>query len=160
MDWPHLTSLIGIALLGGIGAVFFRRRRGRRLILTSQTLRCPVHDCRAALSVRTDSIASPGRRYVDVSACSLLPATSLVPPVETAYLPDVLLFGPHVREASQVPHHSSEVACPKRCLHVLNAAECALAQPIRCTSGTSDSLELARQTQSPAMIRQLWFHST
>jgi hypothetical protein len=30
---------------------------------------------------------------------------------------------------------------------------------VRCTSGVSDALDLARQTQSPAMMRVLWFYS-
>ena len=43
-------------------------------------------------------------------------------------------------------------------LPVMNAAESGAAEPVRCTSGVSDSLELARQTQSPAIMRLLWFY--
>ena len=67
---------------------------------------------------------------------------------------------PYLAEVPQAPLHSMEVACPKHCLFVLNAAERgASAEPIRCTSGMSDGLELVRQTQSPAMTRVLWYHS-
>lgn len=159
MSWTPLV-LIGIVLLGAIGAVFFRRRRERRLTLTPQTVRCPVHGDPATLAVRTLPIAHPGRRYVDVTACSLLPATSFVPPTRTAYFPDAFPCEPYVSEVSQAPRHSAEVTCPKHCLHVLNAADRVVGAPIHCTSGTSDSLELARQTQSPEMMRQLWLHST
>jgi hypothetical protein len=155
MSWTYL-SLIGIALFGGIAAAFVHWRRERRLTLTPQAARCPIHDCRATLSVRTDPIAHPRDRYVDVTACSVLPATSFGPPARTAYFPDGEAY---IYDASQAPRHSMGVACPKRCLLVLNAAEsCFAGKPIRCTSGTSDSLELTRQTQTPSMMRQLWFH--
>ena len=39
---------------------------------------------------------------------------------------------------------------------VLNAAECGAAEPVRCTSGISDALELARRVQSPALTRVMW----
>jgi hypothetical protein len=42
---------------------------------------------------------------------------------------------------------------------VLNAAEPGAGEPVRCTSGVSDALELARQTQSPGIMRALWFYS-
>jgi hypothetical protein len=138
----------------------FRRRRQRRLTVTQQTLRCPVHDCRATLAVRTDSIAHPSGRYVDVTACSLLPATSFVPPPRTAYFSDMFPPEPYLYDAGRTPRHSAEITCSKRCLGVLNAAESgAHAEPIRCTSGMSDGLELVRLTQSPAITRLLWLHS-
>jgi hypothetical protein len=156
MGWTYL-SLIGIVLFGGSVAVFFHWRRARRLTLTPQVVRCPVDDCPATLAVRTDPIAHPGRRYVDVTDCSLLPAASFAQPARTAYFPDGEAY---IYDASQAPRHSTKVACPKRCLPLLNAAEsCFAGKPIGRESGTGDSLELARQTQNPSMMRQLWYHS-
>ena len=55
--------------------------------------------------------------------------------------------------------HLVEFACTKPCLFVLNAAESAPGvEPIRPVSGTSDALELARQTQGPAIARLMWYH--
>jgi LPXTG-motif cell wall-anchored protein len=150
--------LIGLVVLGGIGTLLFRRRRQRRLTLTQHTLRCPMNDCRASLAVRTDSTAYPSRRYLDVTACSLRPPTSVVPPARTAYFSDMWPPEPYLYDISQVPRHSDEVGCSKPCLLVLNAAE-SCGEPIRCTSGMSDGLELARRTQSPAIMRNLWYHS-
>jgi hypothetical protein len=151
--------LIGIVVLGGLGILLSRRRRERRLTLTQHTLRCPAYDDPASLIVRTDPIASPSCRYLDVTACSLQPATPFVPPTGTAYFADVPA-GPYPYEVSQAPHHSDEVRCPKRCLPMLNAGESGVrAEPIRCTSGMSDALELARQTQSPSIMRVMWEHS-
>ena len=158
MDWSYLLSLVGIALFGVIVALFWRRRE-RRLTVTSETLRCPVHGHVAAVGVRTDPVARSGYRYRDVATCSLLPTIAFVPPARAGYFPDAWPGGPYVREASQPPCHASELACSKRCVQVLNAADRVVA-PLQCTSGVADGLELARQTQSPAMVRQLWFHST
>jgi len=40
---------------------------------------------------------------------------------------------------------------------VLNAAEPG-AEPVRCTSGVCDGLELVRQTTNPTVSRLLWLH--
>lgn len=156
MDAIYLIVIVAVAVLG---ILLFRRRWQRRLTLTQHTLRCPVYGSRASLAVRTDSIAYPSRRNVDVAGCSLLPVTSFVLPTRTASFSDVSLPEPYLYEVSQGPHHSDQVRCPKRCLSVLNAAESgARAEPIRCTSGVSDSLELVRQTQGSAIARVLWYH--
>jgi LPXTG-motif cell wall-anchored protein len=156
MNW---ISLIGLVVLGGIGILLFWRRRQRRLTLTQHTVQCPEHGCRASVAVRTDPIAYPSGRYVDVAACSLLPSTSFVSPARKAYFADMSPPEPYLYDVGQAPCHSDEIACPKRCLLVLNAAESGAAEPIRCTSGISDGLELVRQTQSPAITRVLWYHS-
>jgi hypothetical protein len=130
----------------------------KRLTLTQHTVRCPLDDRSANLTVHTDSNGYPSRRYLDVTACSLLPSMPFLPPARSAHFPDMEPPMPYIREVNRVPLHSTEVACPKRCLPVMNAAESGTAEPVRCTSGVSDSLELARQTQSPTIMRLLWFY--
>jgi hypothetical protein len=130
----------------------------KRLALTQHTVRCPIEDRTASLTVRTDPGGYPSRRHLDVAACSLLPSTSFVPLSRSGYFSDVAPPMRYLCEPDPAPRHSSKVACPRRCLAVLNAAEPG-AEPVRCTSGVSDALDLARQTQSPAMRRVLWFYS-
>jgi hypothetical protein len=131
----------------------------KRLELTQHTVRCPLEDCTASLTVRTDPGGFPSRRHRDVTACSLLSSTSFVPPARIRYFADVAPPVSYFCEVDPAPRHSREVGCPKRCLAVLNAAESGAAEPVRCTSGVSDSMELVRQTQSPAITRLLWFYS-
>ncbi|HSF06014.1 MAG TPA: hypothetical protein VLG10_09530 [Methylomirabilota bacterium] len=131
----------------------------KRLVLTQHTMRCPLEDRTASVTVRTDPNGYPSRRHLGVTACSLLPSTSFVPPARRCYFSDAAPLVPYSCEVHSAPHHSLEVACPSRCLAVLNAAEPGAAEPARCTSGVSDGLELARQTQSPAITRLLWFYS-
>ena len=90
--------------------------------------------------------------------CSLLPSASFVPPARRGYFSDVAPPVSYLCEATRSPRHSSKVECRRRCLAVLNAAEPGAAEPVRCTSGVNDALELARQTQSPGIMRLLWFH--
>jgi hypothetical protein len=66
----------------------------------------------------------------------------------------------YLREVDSAPRHESDLGCAARCLGVLNAAEPGAAEPVRCTSGVSDGLELVRQTQRPAITRLLWFYGT
>lgn len=131
----------------------------RRLALTQHTVRCPLDDRTASLTVRTDPGGYPSRRHRDVAACSLMPSTSFGLLARSGYFSDVAPPVPYLCEVDPGPRHSSEVACSRRCLAVLNAAEPGAAEPLHCSSGVSDGLELARQTQSPAMTRLLWFHS-
>ena len=130
----------------------------RRLALTQQTVRCPLDDRPASLTVRTDPDGGPSRRHRDVIACSLRPSTSFVVPARRGYFSDVAPPVSYLCEPTRSPRHSSKVECRRRCLAVLNAAEPGAAEPVRCTSGVNDALELARQTQSPGIMRLLWFH--
>ena len=93
-----------------------------------------------------------------MTACSLQPSTSFVPPARSGCFSDATPPVPYLREVDPTPRHSVGAACSRRCLAVLNAAEPGAANPVRCTSGVSDGLELARQTQSPAMVRLLSFY--
>jgi len=131
----------------------------KRLELTQHTVRCPLEDRTASLTVRTDPGGYPSRRHLDVAACSLLSSTPFAPAARSGYFPDAAPPVPYLREIDPAPRHCLEVACSRSCLAVLNAAEPGAAQPVRCTSGVSDGLELARQTQSPAIMRLLWFYS-
>jgi hypothetical protein len=131
----------------------------KRLELTEQKVRCPVNDCTATLTVRSDPDGYPSRRHVAVTACSLLPPTSFVPPAIKGYFADLAPPVRYLYDVDPTPRHCSEIACSTLCLAVLNAAEPGASEAIRCTSGIGDALELARQTQSPAMMRVLWFYS-
>ncbi len=159
MEWISL-GLIGISLIGGIGIWLWQRHREQRFPLTQHTVRCPLYDRQATLTVRTNPIARPRGQYVDVTACSILPATPCILPASMAYLPDMPSYEPYLQKAR--PHrYTLEVPCRKDCLYVLNEAEgsCPI-RHIRCTSGISNGLELTRQVvQNPTITRLLWFHS-
>jgi hypothetical protein len=127
--------------------------------LAQHTIRCPLEECAATVTVRTDPEDYPSRRHRDVTACSLRPPTSFAPPVRRAYFSDLTPLMSYICDVAANPCCSTKVACAKPCLRVLNAAELGAAEPIRCTSGVSDGLELARQTLSPAAMRPLWFYS-
>jgi hypothetical protein len=136
-----------------------REVRMKRLIPTQHTVRCPLEDRPASVTVRTNPGGCPSRRHRDVTTCSLLPSTPFVPPPRAGYfsdMPDVPVT--YVREVDSTPRHPVGVSCSKRCLAVLNAAEPGAGEPRRCTSGVSDALELIRQTQNPAITRLLWFY--
>jgi hypothetical protein len=127
--------------------------------LTQHTMRCPLEERCATVTVRTDPDGYPSSRHLDVTDCSLRPSTSFVPPTRRAYLPDAMPPVSYVREADPTPYHSLTVECAKPCLAVLNAAEPGAAEPVRCTSGVVDGLELVRKTQSPPIARVLWLFS-
>jgi hypothetical protein len=129
-----------------------------RHAITHHTIRCPLQQGIASLTVRTQPGAPPSRRHRDVMTCSLVPSASCITPGRKGYFSDVAPPLSYSYDVDRASGHSFEVACSKRCLAVLNAAEPGAA-PVRCTSGVNDSLELARQTQSLAIMRQLWFHS-
>ena len=130
----------------------------KRLVFTQHTVRCPLEDLTASVTVRTNPDGYPSRRHLDVAACSLRGSTSFVPPARHGYFSDVAPPIRYLCEAEPAPSHSLGVGCPKRCLAVLNAAEPGAAEPARCSSGVSDCVELARQVQSPTLTRILWFH--
>jgi len=129
----------------------------RRRTVTQHTLRCPLDDRTADVTVCTNPGGYPSRRYLDVASCSLLPSTAFVPGTRKTYFSDVPAPVSYASEVDFTPRHQIGVACPRRCLGVLNAAE-SCADPKRCTVPSGDSLELARQTQSPAMTRLMWLY--
>ena len=128
-----------------------------RLETTHHTVRCPLEDCIAELSVRSDPRAAPSARHRDVIACSLRSSRLFPPLARRGYLPDVAPPVSYHYEVGGAPCQASEITCGRRCLAVLNAAEAGVAEPPLGTSG--DALELARLTQTPAMMRVLWSYS-
>jgi hypothetical protein len=155
-DGGLFTTWLVLAVIVLAAAVVWYRQK--RLELTQHTVRCPLEDRTASLTVRSDPGGYPSRRHLGVTACSLLSSTPFVPPARSAYFSDVAPAVPYVCEVDAAPRHWFEASCSKRCLAVLNAAESGAAEPVRCTSGVSDSLELVRQTQSLAITRLLWFY--
>ena len=129
----------------------------KRLELTRHTVRCPLEHGTASLTVRTDPRGHPSRRHLHVMDCSLLPTASFTSPARSGFFSDLAPPLAYLHEIDSAPRHSLGVACPRRCLAVLNAAEPG-AEPGRCTSGVGDSLELARRTQRPAITRLLWLY--
>jgi hypothetical protein len=87
--------------------------------ITQHTLRCPLYDCTARVTVRTDFNGCPSRRHSDVLSCSLLPSMAFVPPAANAYFPDMEPPEPYTHKIYPTPLHSTELACPKRCLPVV-----------------------------------------
>ena len=154
-------ALIGMTLIGGIGMLRWRRHRKQQLPLTSQTVRCPSHDCQADVSVRTDPRAHSHRRYVDVTACSLLSDAAVALPEHSAYLPDSPPYKVRLEAARSYPVYATEVSCPQPCVFVLNAAAPSVApRPLECTSGTADGIDLNRQVAGhPAGYPLLWYSS-
>ena len=129
------------------------------LELTHHTVCCPVGNCTASLTVRTDPGRAPSGRHREVIACSLQPATPFRSPARAVHFPDVAPPVSYLDEVGAAPCHPREIACAKHCLAVLNAAEAGATEPLRCTSGVNDALELARKTQTPGMMRLLWSYS-
>ena len=130
----------------------------KRLTLTQHTVRCPLENCTASLTVRSDLRGYPSRRHLDVAACSLVPSVPFVPRPRRGYFSDIAPPASYLCEADPTPRHALKPSCARPCLRVLNAAESGAAEPVRCTSGVSDGLELARRTLSPSMMRLLWFY--
>jgi hypothetical protein len=126
-------------------------------MLTQHTVRCPLGDETASLNVVSDPDAAPSCRHRDVVSCSLAPS-AFTPAPRPSYFPDLSPLMPYWREAEPGPVHAAGVSCRKPCLAALNAAEPGAVGPTPDLSGACDSLELARRTQSPAMMRVIWLY--
>ncbi len=154
-------ALLGVTLIGGVGTRLWRRHRRQQLPVTAQRVRCPLHDCPAAVTVRTDPRAHAHRRYVEVTACSLLSEPAVALPEHTAYLPDSPPYAVRLEAARSYPVYTAEISCPQRCVFVLNEAAPSLApRPLDCTSGASDGIDLVRQAVGhPTAYQLLWYSS-
>lgn len=131
----------------------------RHRTLTRHTVCCPLDGGTAVVTVRTDPGAWPSRRHRDVAACSLQPSTPFRVPTRSGYFSDLAPPVSYVSDIDSTPRHAPRVTCSKLCLTVLNAEEPGVAQPVPCTSGVCDALELAQRTQSPAILRVLWSYA-
>lgn len=131
----------------------------KRLTLTQHTVRCPLENCTASLTVRSDLGGYPSRRHLDVAACSLVPSMPFIPRPRSGYFSDIAPPASYLCEPDPTPRHALKLACARPCLRILNAAESGAAEPARCTSGFSDGYELARRTLSPSMLQLLWSYS-
>jgi hypothetical protein len=127
--------------------------------LTRHTVRCPLDGSTATITVRTHSGRPLFRRRRDIATCSRLPSTAVVAPARSGYFPDLAPPMSYVCDVDSAPRHSPEVTCSRRCLTLLGADETRIAEPIPCTSGVCDALELARRTQTPAVMRVLWSYA-
>ena len=152
-----MNAIIAIVIVvaAGVAAWLVVRRRERRHVLTQETLRCPLHDCRATVAVRTDPHARAGRRYLAVAGCSLHPPTQHTPPARAAHFPDLAPCQTYLCDVCEPPRLAEGVACTKPCLVALNAAEPGpqFLQPLH-----GDAWELGRRTQPPGVMRALWLN--
>jgi hypothetical protein len=154
------SVLFGVLLVTGVAVLLWRRNR-RPLSVVSQGVRCPLHDCQAEVTVRANPEAPPGRRHVNVVACSLLSDGAVGLPEQKAYLADMPPCEVVLERASAHPVYATDAACRQPCLHVLNAASSGTRRPLTCASGVSDGLDLMRQADRHAAgCQSLWFGST
>ena len=154
-------TLLGMALIGGIGTLVWRRHRGQRLQITHHNLRCPLHGCQANLAVRTDPGARARQQFVGVTTCSLLPDAGGTLPERTAYLSDFPPYKVRLEAARSYPVYAAEVSCPQHCVFVLNeSAASVVSQPVECTSGAGDAIgQVAQAVRNSRISRLLWYHS-
>ena len=149
-------------LLGGASLLLWHRyRRQRRLRVTHHSLRCPIHGGQAEVAVETDPLAQSCRQYVAVRSCSFLSDVAVGLPERTAYLADGPPFKVRLEPPRSSPVYTAEVSCPQHCVFVLNAAAVSgVPQPVECTSGASDAINLVEQTiRNPRISRILWYSS-
>lgn len=160
MEWMSI-SFSGVFLLGGLCLLLWQRHRAQRCVLTRHTVRCPSHDLSATLVVRTDLGTRRGRRYIDVTACSLLPEQPVEIPARRARVPDLVAYEVYCQRAEPSRRYSAHVPCRRHCLYILNGITNACHRhPLSCTSGTHDSSTLVQQVvANPGMACALWYHS-
>jgi len=160
MEWTTLT-LIGVLLMGGIGALLWQRHRAQWLVLTRHSVRCPLYDCQATIVARTNPLAQPRWQHLDVATCSLHPERLVTLPERMVFVRDSSYDKQYPQEPGRYPRYTPGLPCRKNCLAILNkAADSCATQPVRCTSETNNGPDLAQQaTHNLAMTQALWFHS-
>lgn len=152
-----MNGTVAIALVVAAGIALWlieRQRRRRRHVFAQEAVRCPLYDCRATVEVRTDPQAGAGRRYRDVTACSLLPPPREAPAARSVHFSDLAPRQPYLCDVREAPPLAEGVACSKHCLVALAAAE---AGPGALQPLDGDAWEMARRTQPPGVMRMFWF---
>ena len=157
MEGVGLT-LLGLVLFAGVASFRWRQRK-RRLPVVARSVRCPLHDGQAHITVRRDPHAPARERYVEVTRCSLQSDLAVALPAHTEYLPDSPPYQVVLETATTHPVFAPGVSCSQRCVSVLNAATPAVTpQPLACSSGVSDAIELMRQAGAPTKGSRLsWY---
>jgi hypothetical protein len=151
--------LLGVILVAWVSIAWWRQSRRQRWPLVSRDVRCPLHECQAEVTVRTDPEARPGR-HVEVVACSLL-SDAVGLPERRAYLPDSPPSEVVLEPARAYPLHTPGISCRQPCVFALDASATVTPQPLRCASGACDALDLMRQAdQRAAGSPSLWYGSS
>ena len=153
-------TVLGFTFVERVGKMLRWRPRAQQLPIVTRDVRCPLHDCQAAVTVRTDPDAPSREPYVDVVGCSLMSDAAFGLPEHRAYLPDAPSCSVLLEPAGRYPVYSMGVSCRQPCRFVLNAAALSVAPaPIACTSGASDAIELMRQVDPRATDSRLLYYS-
>ena len=159
MEGVRLT-LRGITFVERVGKLLQWRPRAQQLPIVSRDVRCPLHDCQAEVTVRTDPDAPSRRQYVDVVGCSLMSDPAFELPERRAYLADAPSCSVLLETATTHPVYATGVSCRQPCRFVLNAAALSVApKPLACASGASDAIELMRQASSRSTDSRLLLYS-
>lgn len=158
MEGVGLT-LLGFTFVERVGKLLHWRPRARSLPIVTRSVRCPLNDSPAIVSVRTRPNAPSRRQYVDVAGCSLLSDVAVALPERRAYLADAPACSVLMERATTHPVYDVDVSCSQRCVGVLNAAATSVApRPLACVSGVSDAIELMRQVDARCSdSRLLWY---
>lgn len=150
------ATLLGLIVIGAIGALYRYWKREQRLQLTGHTVRCPLHEAEARVAVRTDPAAQSCRQYLGVTTCSLLSGVAIGLPERIGYLADSPPYQVRFDPPSAHAVHETRVDCPQHCVFVLNETAVTNARPpVECTSGVSDAFDLARQVTPNSQIVRL-----
>jgi hypothetical protein len=159
MEGVGLTVL-GFRFVERMGKLLQWRPRARQLPIVARDVRCPLHDCQAAVTVRTDPDAPSREQYVDVVGCSLMSDAAFGLPEHRAYLPDAPSCSVLLETATTHPVYATGVSCRQPCRFVLNVAALSVAPPpLACASGVSDAIELMRQVEPRATDSRLLYYS-
>lgn len=157
-----LLSIVISALLGGgFCILLWQRRRAHRLIVTHQTVRCPLHHLDATMTVRTDPNALPERRYQEVTACSLLPEQAAAVSTTDGARLQLFAYEGLYTSAEPLPRYSAHVSCGQDCLYTLNGVtEGCHRQQRAHPAGLDASVSLRQQEEvSQRLQRTTLYHS-